>query len=194
MPAKAPVKKLDEIIRGCQSGRRSDQQLLYEQFADKMYAVCLRYTRDRSEAEDVLHEGFIKAFSGIGGFSWKGAFEGWLRKVMVNAALERYRKQHWLYPVEEVPEREDDHWEGTDMEVRTADLMKMIQELPPRYRMAFNLVAIEGYGHKEAAGLLGISEGTSKSNLARARVILQKKVRQRYGEPGVKEKNNEQRG
>jgi RNA polymerase sigma-70 factor (ECF subfamily) len=170
------MKTLEEIIRGCQSGRQADQQLLYEKFSAKMYAICFRYTRDRTEAEDVLHEGFIKVFKGIADFRGSGSFEGWMRRIMVNSALERFRRQHWLFPVEEVAEDASVDWNGPEQSLSAADLLQMVSELPPRYRMVFNLYAIEGYSHKEVSDMLGINEGTSKSNLARARAILQKRL------------------
>ena len=188
------VKTIEEIIQGCQSGRQSDQQLLYEQYSAKMYAICLRYTHDRTEAEDVLHEGFIKAFHGIREFRGSGSFEGWLRRIMVNSALERFRREHWLYPVEEVPEDSRIDWRGPEHEMQTADLLRMISELPPRYRMVFNLYAIEGYSHNEVAEMMGITQGTSKSNLARARAILQQRLTGAYGPMDGKNKNYERLG
>lgn len=188
------VKIVEEIIRGCQSGKRSDQQLLYEHFSSGMFAVCMRYTRDTSEAEDILHEGFIKVFENIDRFRGEGSFEGWMRRIMVNLALERYRRQHKLYPVEDISEESGIEWEGADMQIRTEDLLKMISLLSPRYRMVFNLYAIEGYSHKEIAEMMGISEGTSKSNLARARGILQRKVNASYSALTIKGKDYEQRG
>ncbi|HRY98316.1 MAG TPA: RNA polymerase sigma factor [Bacteroidales bacterium] len=178
------MKTLEEIIRGCQSGRQADQQLLYEKFSAKMYAICLRYTRDRTEAEDVLHEGFIRVFGAIRDFRGSGSFEGWMRRIMVNSALERFRRQHWLFPVEEIEEDAAVDWNGPEQVLGLSELLNMVSELPPRYRMVFNLCAIEGYPHHEVAGMLGISEGTSKSNLARARAILQRRLGHEYRHPG----------
>ncbi|MBI9033500.1 MAG: sigma-70 family RNA polymerase sigma factor [Bacteroidales bacterium] len=146
-----------------------------------MFGVCRYYSKDYTEAEDVLHEGFIKVFKKINQFEGKGVFEGWLRRVFVNTALERYRKQNILYPVEDYHQFVElaDNYNAVE-QITTKDLYAIIQELSPKYKMVFNLYAIEGYQHKEIAEMLGISEGTSKSNLARARTILQKKVKERF--------------
>ncbi|MDP4186306.1 MAG: RNA polymerase sigma factor [Bacteroidota bacterium] len=171
------MKELKEIIRDCQKGKRSAQTALYRMLAPKMFAVCLRYSKDKSEAEDNLQEGFIRVFSKINDFAFKGSFEGWVRKIMVNISLEKYRKQMILQPVEDVRILENKWVEDEAVEKISEDeLIAIIQELPPRYRMVFNLYAIEGYSHKEVADELGINEGTSKSNLARARLILKEKI------------------
>jgi RNA polymerase sigma-70 factor (ECF subfamily) len=147
-----------------------------------MYGVCLRYSRDSSDAEDILQEGFVRVFTKIKQFEFKGSFEGWMRRIMVNTALEKFRKHDRLYPVEEMSVYESTEWVDETISSITADeLIRMIQELPPRYRMVFNLYAIEGYSHLEIGAMMNISEGTSKSNLSRARMILQKKVTDNFG-------------
>jgi RNA polymerase sigma-70 factor (ECF subfamily) len=147
-----------------------------------MYGVCLRYARDSADAEDILQEGFVRVFTKIKQFEFKGSFEGWMRRIMVNTALEKFRKHDRLYPVEEMSVYESTEWvEETISSITADELMKMIQELPPRYKMVFNLYAIEGYSHLEIGAMMNISEGTSKSNLSRARVILQKKVTDNFG-------------
>jgi RNA polymerase sigma factor (sigma-70 family) len=147
-----------------------------------MYGVCLRYARDSSEAEDILQEGFLRVFTKIRQFEFKGSFEGWMRRIMVNTALEKFRKNDRLYPVEEMRIYESTEWVDDTISMITADdLLRIIQELPPRYRMVFNLYAIEGYSHLEIGEMMNISEGTSKSNLSRARVILQKSVAENFG-------------
>lgn len=147
-----------------------------------MFGVCLRYAKDRTEAEDNLQEGFVKVFTYIKKFRGEGSFEGWVRKIMVHASLEKYRKHHLLYPVENIMEYEK---EGTPSEVldkMSADeLLALVQELSPQYRMVFNLYVMEGMSHSEISKELGISIGTSKSNLARARDILKGKVIKLYG-------------
>jgi RNA polymerase sigma-70 factor (ECF subfamily) len=148
-----------------------------------MYGVCLRYARDSAEAEDIMQEGFVRVFNKIGQFEFKGSFEGWMRRIMVNTALEKFRKQERLYPVEEMKIFEATEWvEETISSITAEDLLRIIQQLPPRYRMVFNLFAIEGYSHVEIGEMMNISEGTSKSNLSRARVILQKSVTDYFGE------------
>ncbi|GET32238.1 DNA-directed RNA polymerase sigma-70 factor [Prolixibacter bellariivorans] len=147
-----------------------------------MYGVCLRYSKDATEAEDNLQEGFIRVFTKIDQFGFKGSFEGWMRRIMVNTSLEKFRKQNKLYPVEDITVYEGKQLSEDLLAQITADeLLKLVQELPARYRMVFNLYAIEGYSHKEIGDMMGISEGTSKSNLSRARVILQKKVYEKFG-------------
>lgn len=168
---------LEECIRKCSSGDRRAQTTLYNHFAPKMYGVCLRYSKDVTEAEDNLQEGFIRIFTKIGQFGYKGSFEGWMRRIMVNTSLEKFRKNSHLYPVEDMAVYEGTSFaEDTISGISTDDLLKMVQKLPPRYRMVFNLFAIEGYSHQEIGEMMNISEGTSKSNLSRARMTLQKKV------------------
>lgn len=173
---------LEDIIKRCKEGNRKAQSDLYHLFASKMYGVCLRYTKDTSEAEDILQEGFIRVFTKMDQYGNKGSFEGWIRRIMVNTALEKFRKSNHLYPVEDMKSFEAMEWsEDTISGISANDLMKIIQELPPRYRMVFNLYAIEGYSHQEIGDMMNISEGTSKSNLSRARIILQKKVIDSFG-------------
>ncbi len=174
------MQKERDIIDGCLSGSRRDQELLYRRNAPKLYAVCLQYAGNTEEARDVLQEGFIKIFENLSHFSHEGSFEGWMRRIIVNTALERYRTRYYLNKVDDIdgvtePVAEPDTDDFAGLEA--CDLLNMIMELPPKYRMVFNLFAIEGYSHREIGDMLGISEGTSKSNLSRARDILQKKVR-----------------
>lgn len=171
--------KEKDIIHGCLSGSRRDQELLYRRYAPKLYAVCLQYAGNTEEARDVLQEGFIKIFDNLSRYNHEGSFEGWMRRIIVNTALERYRNRYYLSRVddiEEVAEPEADPETDDFAGLEAYDLLNMIMELPPKYRMVFNLYAIEGYSHREIGDMLGISEGTSKSNLSRARNILQKKV------------------
>ncbi|MCX6240132.1 MAG: RNA polymerase sigma factor [Bacteroidia bacterium] len=173
---------LEETIQKCASGDRKAQTTLYNQFASKMYGVCLRYSKDSTEAEDNLQDGFIRVFTKINQFGFKGSFEGWMRRIMVNTSLEKFRKNNHLYAVEDMVVYENVQIaEETISAISADDLLKIVQGLPPRYRMVFNLYAIEGYSHQEIASLMSITEGTSKSNLSRARVILQKKVIDEFG-------------
>ena len=174
------MQELKEIIDGCLSGNRRDQELLYRRYSPRLYAVCLQYSGNTEEARDVLQEGFIKIFENLPRFSHDGSFEGWMRRIIVNTALERYRNRYYLNRVDDIddvdePEAEPGNEDFAGLEVY--DLLNMVMELPPKYRMVFNLYAIEGYSHKEIGEMLNISEGTSKSNLSRARDILQRKVR-----------------
>jgi len=168
---------LENIIKGCIAGKSTSRELLYKMFANKMWGVCLRYAKDYDEAKDILQEGFIKAFEKIEQFEGRGHFEGWLRKIMVNTALAEYRKKRYLHlETEHASNNSDESFEHIECNIAAAELLEIIQELPSQYKLVFNLFAIEGYSHKEIAELLKISEGTSKSNLSRARNILQKKV------------------
>ncbi|MBN2487199.1 MAG: sigma-70 family RNA polymerase sigma factor [Bacteroidales bacterium] len=146
-----------------------------------MYGVCLRYGGNHSEAQDILHDGFLKIFGKIGQFEFKGSFEGWMRRIFVNTALERFRNQYKVINIQDGwRDIKEDSYEHITSNITAEELVALIQELSPKYRVVFNMYAIEGYSHKEIAELLGINEGTSKSNLSRARMILQDKVRQLY--------------
>ena len=167
-----------DLIQGCLNGERRMQEELYRRFSPKMYAVCLRYAGNSEEAQDILQEGFIKIFKKLSSFRGEGSFEGWIRRIFVNTSIEHFRRKNYLQPV---TEKEENTIEGKYLSVldnlAEKDIMKMIQELSPGYRTVFNLYVIEGYTHKEIGDMLGISEGTSKSQLSRAKVILQDLVR-----------------
>lgn len=155
--------------------------MLYKIYSKKLFGISLYYSKDYTEAEDVLQESFIKIYKNIKQFSWKGSFEAWMRKIVVNTALEKFRKQNYMYSLSDVNEYiEDFSYDDIINEISAKELLEIIQELSPRYRMIFNLYAIEGLTHKEIGKKLNISIGTSKSNLARARTILQEKVKKFY--------------
>jgi RNA polymerase sigma-70 factor (ECF subfamily) len=156
-----------------------------------MFGVCLRYAKDSTEAEDNLQEGFVKVFTHLKRFKHQGSFEGWIRRIMVNVSLEKYRKQHIMYPVEDVGVYEKHNYSDSILDKITAEeLIELIQQLTPRYRMVFNLYVMEGLNHKEISEEMSISTGTSKSNLARAREILKAKVRELYGDTKTKTNNS----
>lgn len=170
-----------EIIEGCIQGKRNCQKALYEHFASKMLGVCMRYAQDRSEAEDMLQEGFIKVFNNIAKFKNEGSFEGWIRRIMVFTAINMYRyrvrkfqDQLTMEPVE-APYNDDliDH-------ISAREIVALIQQIPEGYRMVFNLYAIEGYTHREIGDMLQIAEGTSKSQYARARQYMQQVLAKHY--------------
>ena len=175
---------LEELIAGCRSGNRKAQEAIYHLYASKMLGVCARYAKDHQEAEDMLQVGFIRMFDKINSFKNEGSFEGWLRRIMVNTAIEFYRRSSKMYIVD-MDEMDDQPSVEFPMHtLNVKDLMKIIQDLPPGYRMVFNMFAIEGYSHKEIAETMGITEGTSKSQLARARSILKttiNKMEESYG-------------
>ncbi len=167
----------EALITGCINGNRKMQEELYRIFSPKMFAICMRYCSNYQEAEDLLQEGFIKVFGNISRFRNEGSFEGWMKRIFVNTAIEGFRKNHFLNNMMEVEEMKNDIVQEDDFhQLSAADLLRMVQALSPGYRTVFNLYAIEGYNHQEIADMLGISVGTSKSQLARARYILQKMV------------------
>jgi len=167
-----------DLINGCLEGSRRMQEELYNRFSPRMYAVCLRYAGNAEEAEDILQEGFIKIFKKLESFRGEGSFEGWIRRIFVNTAIEHFRRKRYLMPV---TEKEENTIEGKYVSALDAlaekDIIALIQELSPGYRTVFNMYVVEGYTHKEIADMLGISEGTSKSQLSRAKVILQGMVK-----------------
>ncbi|HNU18629.1 MAG TPA: sigma-70 family RNA polymerase sigma factor [Saprospiraceae bacterium] len=169
--------KETEWIDGCKRQDARAQQQLYEHFAGKMYALCCRYIPSKMEAEDVLVIAFTKLFERIDQYKGDGSFEGWIRKIVVNESLTYLRRHKNMYLETEIEaaDREPDY-ANLDSQLETADLMNLVNQLPTGYRMVFNLYAIDGYTHKEIAEQLGISENTSKSQLSRARTLLQKNL------------------
>jgi len=176
------AEQLDILLKECKRGKSESQEKLYQRFASAMYGLCLQYASSEEDAQDILQDGFIKVFAKLDQVKNPAALPGWIRRVMINTALEKYRSQVVLQRVDEL--REDYH-EDTGNEaldkISCEELVALIQTLTPRYRMVFNLYAIEGYSHQEISEELGISVGTSKSNLSRARAILQDKVKSIYG-------------
>ena len=166
-----------ELIKGCLEGERRCQEILYSRYARRMYAVCLRYARHELEAQDLMQEGFIRVFEKLKDFRREGSFEGWIRRIMVHTSINQYRKksfQQERFGMERMPEGEV----GPEAVGRLgeAELLAMVSSLPDGYRMVFNLYAVEGYDHAEIAELLGCGESTSRSQLAKARRLLQMKI------------------
>ena len=145
-------------------------------FSAKMFAVCIQYSKSREEAEDNLQDGFIKVLESIGQYKSKGSFEGWMKRIFINTALEKFRKNRTVQVVEEVPEIADEDDIDDDLSIPPEVLFEFVNQLPEKYKLVFNLYVMEDMQHKEIAALLGISDGTSKSNLARAKDILKKKI------------------
>jgi RNA polymerase sigma-70 factor (ECF subfamily) len=164
------------LIEGCIRSDRSAQAKLYELYAKKMLGVCIWYARNKEEAEEILQDGFLRVFRYISKFSGKGSFEGWVRKIMVNAALQKIQRTPVLYAVVNVEQVEDQLYyeDYIFSRIEARELLQMVQTLPPAYRSVFNLHVFEGMKHREIAELLHISEGTSKSNLSDARSWLRK--------------------
>ena len=166
---------LEKLINRCKQRDIRAQSEVYQLFAGKLFALCLKYSKNYQEAQDNLQDGFITIFNKIEQYKFKGSFEGWLKRIMINTALQKYREKNVLNLIsEEIPEEIE--VETDELDISLDFLLKIIQELPNRYRLVFNLYVLDGYSHKEIAELLEISEGTSKSNLSRARQNLKKKV------------------
>ena len=166
---------LNELVKQCAKNDRKAQKEIYQLFAGKLFSICLKYSKNKQEAQDNFQDGFITIFDKIGQFKFKGSFEGWLKRVMVNTILLKYRNRNVLNIVtEEIPD--EVIVDIDDDEVSLDFLLNLIQELPDRYRMVFNLYVLDGFSHKEISKMLHIAEGTSKSNLARARAILKQKI------------------
>lgn len=171
-----------QLIKGCRKGDRNAQKELYDAYSRKMMGVCLRYVNDRETARDLLQDGFVKVFTCIDSYTGSGSFEGWMRRIFVNCALEYLRKADVLREaadLDNTPELvQPDSSAVSDMSA--AELMQMIRELPAGFRTVFNLFAIEGYSHKEISEMLSITESTSRSQFTRARQLLQRKINALY--------------
>lgn len=166
---------LKKLINKCKRKDKKAQSEIYQLYAGKLFALCLKYSRNYQEAQDNLQDGFITIFNKIEQYNFKGSFEGWLKRIIINTALQTYREKNVLNLItEEIPE--EVLVEIDEEQIPLDFLLKLIQELPNRYRLVFNLYVLDGYPHKEIANMLNISEGTSKSNLSRARVILRDKI------------------
>ncbi|MES2747172.1 MAG: sigma-70 family RNA polymerase sigma factor [Bacteroidota bacterium] len=171
---------IEQLINDCKKNDIKAQEQLYRQYAPKLFSVCLKYSRNYTDAQDNLQDGFLLIFEKIHLYSFKGSFEGWLKRVMINHILQLYRKETFLSLVnEEIPDVVEVVLEEETVSLEY--LMKIIQELPDRYRLVFNLFAIDGYSHQEIAEMLNINIGTSKSNLSRARLILKEKIEHNTG-------------
>ncbi len=173
-----------QLIAALKRGESRAHKVLYERFSGKMLAVCTRYCANRDDAEEVMLDGFMRVFEKIQQFREDGSFEGWIRRVMVTESLMFLRKnKQWRQEIslEEIPVELDYAWADTSLNEN--DLLRVINQLPDGYRTVFNLYAIEGYNHAEIADMLGISEGTSKSQLSRARLLLQANLKKIEQEP-----------
>jgi RNA polymerase sigma factor (sigma-70 family) len=167
-----------ELIDDCIKGNEVAYECFYKKYSRKMLGICLRYSNNKSDAEDILQEGFIKVFENIKSYGKTGSFEGWVRKIMINTAINFYKANLHFSFNEQFNDKIDIEVKNEDVigKISTNELLAIVQELPEGFRIIFNLYAIEGYSHKEIAELLNISESTSRSQLARARVVLQNKI------------------
>ncbi len=168
---------LEQLIINCKKNDAQAQSQLYRLYANKLFSLCLKYSRNHAEAQDNLQDAFVTIFNKIAQYNNKGSLEGWMKRIAVNTALQRYRNVVFFETVNE------NHVDDTPVEIDDDNLsmdylLSIIQELPDRYRLVFNLYALDDYSHKEIAKMLNITTGTSKSNLARARLILKEKIEQ----------------
>ncbi|TJY34723.1 RNA polymerase sigma factor [Pontimicrobium aquaticum] len=167
---------LEQLIQKCKDNDINAQSDLYKLYSSKLFSLCLKYSKNHAEAEDTLQDAFLTIFKKISQYSGKGSFEGWLKRIAINTALQRYRTQG-VFDIVNENQIEDVYVEDVDIETVDIDfLLNSIQELPDRYRLVFNLYVLDGYSHKEISNMLKITTGTTKSNLARARKILKEKV------------------
>ncbi|PWH86845.1 RNA polymerase sigma factor [Brumimicrobium oceani] len=179
--------ELKELIKRCAEQERSAQEQLFKLFYGKMMGVCMRYTKDRDRAQEVVQESFIKIFDKLADFDFKGSFEGWVRRIMVNASIDAVRKRNReaFSTDEEYIFNGRSSFQEHDLDdditkIKAEYAMEAIQELSPAYRTVFNLFVIENYSHQEIADILNISEGTSKSNLAKAKQNLRKILSEKF--------------
>lgn len=169
---------ITEMVKGCKEGKRTSQETLYKYFSSKMFGVCLRYSRDRSEAEDILQMTFIKVFENIKEYTGAGSFEGWVRRITVNTAIEMYRKNKVMNNSVDISMIDFDcRPVSSSHNLDVKDMLRLIARLPDHYRVIFNMFAIEGYSHREIAETLGITETACRTQLHRARHILQDRIR-----------------
>lgn len=166
---------LKQLIQKCSNNDTQAQSELYQLFSSKLFSVCLKYCKNYAEAEDNLQDTFVTVFSKISQYNNKGSFEGWLKRITINTALQRYRKQG-VFEIIDESNIEDVELTVEEDDISLDFLLQIIQELPDRYRLVFNLYVMDGYSHKDIADMLDITTGTSKSNLARARKILKDRI------------------
>lgn len=174
------IESEDILIKKCIEWDSSAQNRLYDKFASKMLAVCFRYSRNKEEAEDILHEGFMKVFENIHKFRNEGSLEGWIRKIMYHTAIQKFRSRKEVENTISIDHNHLNlsHHSSSDIlsQIGVKELIKLIQNLPPKYQIVFNLYVFEGLKHREIAEKFGVTEGTSKSNLSDARAILQREI------------------
>lgn len=166
-----------ELIQGCVRGNRDCQQVIFRKYAGKMLALALRYAKHQMEAEDIVQEAFIRVFDHMHTFEHKGSFEGWIKRIVINVALKNFSRKRFSQEQIGIDQDFDAPVEApADLLMGVQEILDMVKELPDGYRVVFNLYAIEGYNHKEIADMLGIQESTSRSQLVKARKLLQQKL------------------
>lgn len=184
-----PDPEVQDLVNGCVRGERKYQQMLFERFYGKMIVVSMRYVPDRDEAQDVLQESFIKVFQNIGKFDFHGSFEGWVRRIVVNTAIDYLRKKKNApkmvdqdYTLNNLTEEDEEETTAVFLQLKPKEVLEAVQKLTPAYRTVFNLYVMDGYSHQQIADSLKISVGTSKSNLSKAKQNLQKLLKSKLTE------------
>nr|WP_294782480.1 RNA polymerase sigma factor [uncultured Flavobacterium sp.] len=167
---------LEQLIKGCSKQNRQAQEQLYQVYKNVLFAQSLKYCQNRDEAEDNLHDAFIEIFTNIKKYKGEGSFEGWMKRITINKAINRYKKSYHLTPIKDDFQQEETV-NDKDLDIPLDVLLTFIQDLPNQYRLVFNLYELDDYSHQEIASLLGISESTSKSNLHRAKHLLKEKIK-----------------
>ncbi|TGD56965.1 RNA polymerase sigma factor [Flavobacterium humi] len=168
--------ELDQLIKGCIKQNRKAQEELYHRYKKVLFVLCLKYCSNEAEAEDNLHNAFIDIFTNIRNFNHKGSFEGWIKRITINKAIDSYKRHFQLVPIKDDFTQEIQVDEG-EIDFSLDSILQLIQELPNQYRLVFCLYELDDYSHQEIAEMLSISENTSKSNLHRAKVILKEKIK-----------------
>ena len=167
---------INELIAGCIKQNSIAQEALYNLYKDRLYVLCLKYCANQAEAEDNLHNAFIAIFTTIKKYNNTGSFEGWIKRITINKAIDSYKKNYNLTPLRD-DLSEDTEIDENEMNLSADEILALVQELPNQYRVVFCLYELDDYSHHEIATMLSISEGTSKSNLHRAKVILKEKIK-----------------
>ena len=167
---------ISQLIDKCKQDDRSAQKQLYTQYKDVLFAICLKYCRTRMEAEDNLQDSFVTIFQKIKSYKGKGSFEGWMKRIIINKAIDKYKKEPYFDSIEDRHIKDDTTIDVDQSHIPLDKILEFVQELPSRYRLIFNMYQLDNYSHQEISKELNISIGTSKSNLHRAKIILKEKI------------------
>ncbi len=167
---------ISQLIEKCKQQDRIAQKQLYTQYKDKLFVLCLKYCKTRAEAEDNLQDSFVTIFQKITSYKGKGSFEGWMKRITINKAIDKYKKEPFLDSIDNHQIDNNTQVDEEQTQVPLDKMLEFVQELPSRYRLVFNLYQLDGYSHQEISKKLSISIGTSKSNLHRAKIILKEKI------------------
>ncbi len=167
---------IPQLIEKCKKQDRNAQRILYTQYKDRLFALCLKYCKNQEEAEDNLQDSFINIFQKIKSYNNKGSFEGWMKRITINKAIDRYKKEPYIESITDQHLKEETEVDTDELTISLQEMLVFIQELPSRYRLVFNLYELDNYTHVKISEILGISIGTSKSNLHRAKMILKQKI------------------